>query len=51
MFPPTLQESSLSPHPLQHLLFADFFDDGPSHQCEVMPHCSFDVHFSNNEQC
>ena len=38
-----------SPHPLQNLLLVDFFDDGHSDQCEVMPHCSFDLHFSNNE--
>ena len=31
----------LSPHPLQHLVFVD--------QCEVISHCSFDLHFSNNE--
>ena len=38
-----------SPHPLQHyLLFVDFFDDGHSDQCEVIPHCSFDLHFSDN---
>uniref|UniRef100_A0A8C6B9I8 Uncharacterized protein n=1 Tax=Monodon monoceros TaxID=40151 RepID=A0A8C6B9I8_MONMO len=37
-----------SPHPLQHLLFVDFFDDGYSDQCEVIPHCSFDLHFPNN---
>ena len=39
------------PHPLQHLLFVDFFffDDGHSEECEVIPHCSFDLHFSNNE--
>ena len=36
---------------LQHLLFVDFFDYGHSDQCEVIPHCSFDLHFSNNEQC
>lgn len=24
------------PQPLQHLLFIDFFDDGPSDQCEVI---------------
>ena len=35
-----------SPHPLQHLFFVDFFDDGHSSGCEVIPHCSFDVHFS-----
>ena len=32
-----------SPHPLQHLLFVD------SDWCEVISHCSFDLHFSNNE--
>ena len=38
-----------SPYPLQHLLFEDFwpFDDGHSDQCEVIPHCSFDLHISN----
>ena len=24
------------------------FDDGRSDWCEVIPHCSFDLHFSNN---
>ena len=41
---------SFSPHPLQHLLFVDFFDDGQSDWCVVISHCSFDLHFSNNEQ-
>ena len=27
-----------SPHPLQHLLFVDFFDDGHSDQCELIPY-------------
>ena len=36
-----------SPHPLHHLLTEDFFDD----QCEMIPHHSFDLHFSNNEGC
>ena len=27
------------------------FDDGHSDQCEVIAHCSFDLHFSNNEGC
>ena len=27
-----------------------FFDDGHSDWCEVIPHCSFYLHFSNNEQ-
>ena len=36
-------------HPLQHLLFVDFFDDGHSDQCEMISHCSFDLHFANDE--
>ena len=39
-----------STHPLQHLLFVDF-DDGHSDWYEVLSHCSFDLHFSINEQC
>ena len=38
-----------SPHPLQCLLFVHFFDDIYSDWYEVMSHCSFDLHFSNNE--
>ena len=37
-----------SPYPLQHLPLAGFFDDGHSDWCELIPHCSFDLHFSNN---
>ena len=37
-----------SPHHLQHLLFVVFFDDVRADWCEVIPHCSFDLHFSNN---
>ena len=37
-----------SPHPLQHLLFVDFFDDGHSGVCKLVPYSSFDLHFSNN---
>ena len=40
-----------SPHSFQYLLFVDFFDDSHSDQCEVIPHCNFDLHFSHNEGC
>ena len=39
-----------SPYRLQLVLFVDiFFADGHFDQCEVIPHCNFDLHFSNNE--
>ena len=45
----------LSPYPLQNVFpflytLSRFFNDGHSDQCEVISHCSFDLHFSNNEQ-
>ena len=36
-------------HPLQNILFADFFDSSHSDQREMVPHCGFDLHFSDNE--
>ena len=38
-----------SPHPLQHLFFCRFFVGGHSDLHKVIPHCGFDLHFSNNE--
>ena len=35
-------------NPLQHLLFVDFLNYGHSDLCEVVPHCSFNLHFLNN---
>ena len=50
-FPPTVQEDSLfstsSPAFIVCRFF--FFDDGHYDQCEMTPHFSFDLHFSNNE--
>ena len=37
-----------SPHPLQHLLLVDL-DISHSDWCEMVPHCGFDLHFSDNE--
>ena len=31
--------------------FFFFFDDGYSDWCKLIPLCSFDLHFSNNERC
>ena len=46
---PSSAGGSLSPlpYPPRHFLFLDF-DDGHSYRCEVIPHCGFDLHFSNN---
>ena len=39
-----------SPHPLQHLLLVYFWITVID-WCEMVPHCSFYLHFYNNEQC
>ena len=40
-----------SPYPLQYLLFVDFFWWWPFWLAWGVSHCSFDLHFSNNEWC
>ena len=49
---PNSAGGSFSPHSHQHLSFTicRLFGDGHSDWSEVMPLCSFDFHFSNNEQ-
>ena len=48
-FPPTVQEDSLFSTPSPEFIVCRLFDDGHYAQCEVISHCSFDLHFSNNE--
>jgi len=48
-FPPTVQEHSLFSSPSAAFTVCRLFDDGHSDWCEMIPHCSFDLHFSNNE--
>ena len=50
-FPPTVQECSLFSIPSPAFIVCSLFDDGHSDQCEVISHCSLDLHVSNNEQC
>ena len=50
-FPPTLQECSLFSTPSPAFIVCRLFHDGHSDQCEVISHCSFDLHFSHNERC
>ena len=51
ILPPTVQEGSLFPTPSPAFIVCRLFDDGHSDWCEVISHCSFYLHFSNNEQC
>ena len=46
--PPTVQEGSLFTTPFPAFIVCRFFDNGHSDWREVIPHCSFDLHFSNN---
>ena len=46
--PPTVQEGSLFSTPAPAFMFSRFFDDGHSDRCEIISHCSFDLHFSND---
>ena len=50
-FPPAVQEGYLLSTSSSAFIVCRFFNDGHSDSCEVIPHCSFDLHFSNNELC
>ena len=43
------QCKSSTPSPV--FIVCRLFDDGHSEEYEVISHCSYDLHFSNNEQC
>ena len=48
-FPPAMQECSLFSTPSPAFIAYRLFDDGHSDWCEVVSHCGFDLHFSDNE--
>ena len=50
IFPPTVQEHSFFSTPSPAFIVCRLFHDGHSDWCEVISHCSFDLHFSDNEQ-
>ena len=45
------QEYSLFSTTSPAFIVCKLFGEGHSDQCEVISHCGFDLHFSNNEQC
>ena len=44
-----MQEGSLFSTPSPGFVVCRFSDDAHSNWCEVIPHCSFDLHFSNSD--
>ena len=48
-FPPTVQEHSLYSTLCPAFIVCRLFDEGHSDRCEVISHCSFNLHFSNYE--
>ena len=48
-FPSIVQEHSLFSTPSLAFIVCRLFDDSHSDWCEVIAHCDFDLHFSNNE--
>ena len=50
-FPPTVRERSLFSTPSPAFIVCRLFDNGHSDCCEVLSHCGFGLHLSNNEWC
>ena len=50
-FPPTVQEHFFFSTPFPAFIVCRLFDDCHSDWCERKSHCSFDLHFSNDEWC
>ena len=48
-FPPTVEEVSFFSTFSSAFIVCRLFDDGHSDQYEMISHCSFDLHFSNND--
>ena len=51
IFPPAVQEGSLFSTPSPAFIASRLLDRSHSDWHEIVPHCGFDLHFSNNEQC
>ena len=47
--PSVVQKSSFFSTPSPEFTVCSLCDDGHSDQCEVLPYCSFDLRFSNNQ--
>ena len=48
-FPPKVWEGSLLPTPSPAFIIFRLFDDAHPDWCEVIHHCSFDLHISNSD--
>ena len=46
-----MQECSIFSITFPAFILCKLLGEGHSDWCEVISHCSFDLHFSNNEQC
>ena len=46
-----VQECYVFSTPSPSFIVCRLFEDGHSDWCEVISHCHFDLHFSNNERC